>query len=158
MQLIKDWTSSFMWNCCSFSQWPRFIFISERPLSQSAVIVEQRGVLTSFNWLKLLSLSHNVMGRVGAGCSSTLMLGNIYQLFWEDLTECAASISSPTSGIQWEPLLHVIDWTHKRWLDFVALCLQGFVTPWLRVLHYFSYCQPSAAVCSSAVICERNSL
>ena len=38
----------------------------DRPLRRSAVIVERRDVLMSFSWLKLLSLSQDVMGRVSA--------------------------------------------------------------------------------------------
>jgi len=84
----------------------------------------------SFSWLKLLSLSHNVMGRVSAGWSSTLMLGNV-------MGSCRTSTDF-FGRSDWVCCFHFLTHIrysmgttvacgHKRWLfelDFVALCLQ----------------------------------
>ena len=60
---INDCTSS----CTeSLSQYCLLIFIIARPLSLSAVMVERHDIFTSLSWLKLLSLSQDVMGSVSA--------------------------------------------------------------------------------------------
>ena len=62
------------------------IFIRANPLSLLLVIVEQWLVLISFSWLKLLSLSQDVIGKVNATQSRTCKLGNC-----NSLQECKAS-------------------------------------------------------------------
>ena len=44
----------------------RLIFINVSALNRDSDMVERLAVLISFNWLKLLSLSHEVIGRVNA--------------------------------------------------------------------------------------------
>ena len=50
------------------------IFINESALNRDSDMVERLAVLTSLNWLKLLTLSHDVIGRVSAMLSSTVTL------------------------------------------------------------------------------------
>ena len=52
-----------------------FIFIKDKELSLDSVIVGRLAVFISFSWLKLLSLSHDVIGRVNAIFSKTAILG-----------------------------------------------------------------------------------
>jgi len=52
-----------------------FIFIKASELSLDSVIVDRLAVYISFNWLKLLSLSQDVIGRVSAILSKTAKLG-----------------------------------------------------------------------------------
>ena len=54
----------------------RLMFINVSALNRDSDMVERLAVLISFNWLKLLSLSHEVIGRVNAMLSRTDTLGN----------------------------------------------------------------------------------
>ena len=62
------------------------IFISANPLNLLLVMVVRWLVLMSFSWLKLLSLSHDVIGKVRATRSKTCKFGNC-----KALQECKAS-------------------------------------------------------------------
>ena len=83
----NDFTMSFIFSSDDSSlQQSRLIFIRANPLSLLLVIVERWLVLISFSWLKLLSLSQDVIGKVKATRSRTCKLGNC-----NSLQECKAS-------------------------------------------------------------------
>ena len=63
----NHFTMSFIFSSDNSSlQQSQLIFIRANPLSLLLVIVEQWLVLISFSWLKLLSLSQDVIGKVRA--------------------------------------------------------------------------------------------
>ena len=66
----------------------RLIFINASALSRDSVIVARLAVLISFNWLKLLSLSHDVIGSVKAILNRTDRFG-----YEKLLHSCKAPIS-----------------------------------------------------------------
>ena len=68
--------SSFMFSSDKSSlQRSLFIFIRASELNRDSPIVDLRAVLMSFSWLKLLSLSQEVIGSVTASFSRVVMLG-----------------------------------------------------------------------------------
>ena len=90
-----------------------FVFIKANELSLDSVIVDRLAVFISFNWLKLLSLSQDVIGRVNAILSKTAKLGyNKLLQFSKDpsvcqeLLLCIPSILVPLNNIQLRTSLH----------------------------------------------------
>ena len=82
----------------------RLIFINASALSRDSVMVARLAVLISFNWLKLLSLSHDVIGSVKAILSRADRFG-----YEKLLHSCKAPIS--VSGTVVEHSFHSL--THE---------------------------------------------
>ena len=78
---LNDKTSFLMFSVDrSWLHLSRLIFINARELSLDSVMVARRAVLISFSWLKLLSLSHDVMGSVKASVNSAFKFGYVSTL------------------------------------------------------------------------------
>ena len=72
----NDLTSSLMFSVeVSLLHRSLLIFINARDVSLASVMVDLRAVFSSFNWLKLLSLSQEVIGKVNAILRRTFKLG-----------------------------------------------------------------------------------
>ena len=98
-----------------------FIFIKASELSLDSVIVDRLAVFISFNWLKLLSLSQDVIGRVNAILSKAAKLGydKLLQLLrhppvWQELLLSILSILVPMNNIHMRTSHHGVNHPYKQ--------------------------------------------
>ena len=142
----NDFTSSFIFSAdvSLLLDHFLFIFIKANPLSLSLVMVVRMLVLTSFSWLKLLLLLHNVIGKVKAKQSITCKLGNCIPLQEFRTSTNLLGISALASCSSFHFATHMLysvdnitEWSISVYRVAVWTRLGRRVSPLSRSMHLF---------------------